>query len=124
MKRGPYAGRKEKPERGIEGECKRARLPGRKRNAKRKIFDELMRGVDDEKHREGKRRARSYKRMTRFRQWIPVYRETRKRMRCSRAVLRKAADQREDPGEMEQGRAKPNPQRQHWFCWCAGIPTR
>jgi hypothetical protein len=68
--------------------------------AKRKIFDELMRGVDAMKrHREGKLTLRSNKEEVTT---LPAVdskfiRETRKRMRCSRAVFaRAAADQREN----------------------------
>ena len=82
--------------------------------AKRKIFDELIEGVDAmKKHREGKLTLRSYKEEVTP---LPAVdskfiRETRKRMRCSRAVFaRAAADQRENLGEMGAGRAKPNPQ--------------
>jgi putative transcriptional regulator len=82
--------------------------------AKRKIFDELMRGVEAmKKHREGKLTLRSYKEEVRP---LPAVdskfiRETRKRMRCSRAVFaRKLRINERTLEKWEQGRAKPNPQ--------------
>ena len=81
--------------------------------AKRKIFDELMEGVDAMKrHREGKLTLRSYKEEVTP---LPAVdskfiRETRKRMRCSRAVFaRAAADQRENLGEMGAGPGQAEP---------------
>ena len=72
--------------------------------AKGKIFDELMRGVDAMKrHREGKLTLRSYKEEVTPLPAVDskIIRETRNRMRCSRAVFaRAAADQRENLGEM------------------------
>jgi len=82
--------------------------------AKRKIFDELMEGVDAmKKHREGKLTLRSYKE-----ELTPLpavdskfIRETRKRMRCSRGVFaRKLRINERTLEKWEQGRAKPNPQ--------------
>ncbi len=82
--------------------------------AKRKIFDELMEGVDAmKKHREGKLTLRSYKEEPTP---LPAVdskfiRETRKRMRCSRAVFaRKLRINERTLEKWEQGRAKPNPQ--------------
>jgi len=82
--------------------------------AKRKIFDELMRGVDAmKKHREGKLTLRSYKEEVTP---LPAVdskfiRETRKRMRCSRAVFaRKLRINERTLEKWEQGRAKPKPQ--------------
>jgi putative transcriptional regulator len=82
--------------------------------AKRKIFDELMEGVDAmKKHREGKLTLRSYKEAVTP---LPAVdsefiRETRKRMRCSRAVFaRKLRINERTLEKWEQGRAKPNPQ--------------
>ncbi len=82
--------------------------------AKRKIFDELIEGVDAmKKHREGKLTLRSYKEEVTP---LPVVdskfiRETRKRMRCSRAVFaRKLRINERTLEKWEQGRAKPNPQ--------------
>jgi putative transcriptional regulator len=82
--------------------------------AKRKIFDELMEGVDAMKrHREGKLTLRSYKEEVTP---LPAVdskfiRETRKRMRCSRAVFaRKLRINERTLEKWEQGRAKPNPQ--------------
>jgi putative transcriptional regulator len=82
--------------------------------AKRKIFDELMEGVAAmKKHREGKLTLRSYKEEVRP---LPAVdsefiRETRKRMRCSRAVFaRKLRINERTLEKWEQGRAKPNPQ--------------
>src|SRR5260370_26914912 len=82
--------------------------------AKRKICDELIEGVDAmKKHREGKLTVRSYKEEVTP---LPVVdskfiRETRKRMRCSRAVFaRKLRINERTLEKWEQGRAKPNPQ--------------
>ncbi len=82
--------------------------------AKRKIFDELMSGVDAmKKHREGKLTLRSYKEVVTP---LPAVdskfiRETRERMRCSRAVFaRKLRINERTLEKWEQGRAKPNPQ--------------
>jgi putative transcriptional regulator len=82
--------------------------------AKRKIFDELMEGVHAmKKHREGKLTLRSYKEEVTP---LPAVdskfiRETRKRMRCSRAVFaRKLRINQRTLEKWEQGRAKPNPQ--------------
>ena len=82
--------------------------------ANRKIFDELMRGADAmKKHREGKLTLRSYKEEVTP---LPAVdskfiRETRKRMRCSRAVFaRKLRINERTLEKWEQGRAKPNPQ--------------
>ena len=82
--------------------------------AKRKIFDELMEGVGAmKKHREGKLTLRSYKEEVTP---LPAVdskfiRETRKRMRCSRAVFaRKLRINQRTLEKWEQGRAKPNPQ--------------
>jgi len=82
--------------------------------AKRKIFDELMEGVDAMKrHREGKLTLRSYKEEVTP---LPAVdskfiRETRKKMRCSRAVFaRKLRINERTLEKWEQGRAKPNPQ--------------
>jgi putative transcriptional regulator len=82
--------------------------------AKRKIFDELIEGVGAmKKHREGKLTLRSYKVEVKP---LPAVdskfiRETRKRMRCSRAVFaRKLRINERTLEKWEQGRAKPNPQ--------------
>jgi len=82
--------------------------------AKRKIFGELIEGVDAmKKHREGKLTLRSYKEEVTP---LPAVdskfiRETRKRMRCSRAVFaRKLRINERTLEKWEQGRAKPNPQ--------------
>ncbi len=82
--------------------------------AKRKIFDELIEGIEAmTQHREGKLTLRSYK------VELPplptvnskFIRETRKRMRCSRAVFaRKLRINLRTLEKWEQGRAKPNPQ--------------
>jgi putative transcriptional regulator len=82
--------------------------------AKRDVFAELMKGVAAMKsHREGKITLRSYK--------IDVaplpkvdsklLRDTRKKLRCSRAVFaRKLRINERTLEKWEQGRAKPNPQ--------------
>lgn len=82
--------------------------------AKRKIFTELIEGVEAmKKHREGKLTLRSYKVEATP---LPAVnskfiRETRKRMRCSRAVFaRKLRINVRTLEKWEQGRAKPNPQ--------------
>jgi len=82
--------------------------------AKRKILAELLEGVEAmKKHREGKLTLRSYKveaaplPAVNFR----FIRETRMRMRCSRAVFaRKLRINVRTLEKWEQGRAKPNPQ--------------
>ena len=81
---------------------------------KRKIFAELMEGVAAmKKHRQGKLTLRSYKVEAAP---LPAVdsrfiRETRKRMRCSRAVFaRKLRINERTLEKWEQGRAKPNPQ--------------
>jgi putative transcriptional regulator len=82
--------------------------------AKRDIFGELMEGVAAMKsHREGKLTLRSYKVEP-----APLpnvdskfIRDTRKRLRCSRAVFaRKLRINERTLEKWEQGRAKPNPQ--------------
>ena len=82
--------------------------------AKRKIFDELMEGVNAmTQHRKGKLTLRSFKEEVTP---LPAVdskfiRETRKRMRCSRAVFaRKLRINERTLEKWEQGRAKPNPQ--------------
>jgi len=82
--------------------------------AKRKVFEELMEGVGAmEKHREEELTLRSYKVEAAP---LPAVdskfiRETRKRMRCSRAVFaRKLRINERTLEKWEQGRAKPNPQ--------------
>ncbi|HTQ62041.1 MAG TPA: helix-turn-helix domain-containing protein [Candidatus Solibacter sp.] len=82
--------------------------------AKRKIFDELLEGVNAmKKHREGQLTLRSYQVEATA---LPAVnsrfiRETRKRMRCSRAVFaRKLRINVRTLEKWEQGRAKPNPQ--------------
>jgi putative transcriptional regulator len=82
--------------------------------AKRNIFGELMEGVAAMKnHREGKVTLRTYK--------VDVaplpkvdskfLRDTRKKLRCSRAVFARRLRINERTLEKwEQGRAKPNPQ--------------
>src|SRR5207245_11422179 len=80
--------------------------------AKRKIFDELMEGVNAmKKHREGKLTLRSYKE-----ELTPLpavdskfIRETRERMRCSQAVFaRKLRINERTLEKWEQVRAQPN----------------
>src|SRR6202171_2858568 len=82
--------------------------------AKREIFDELIDGVSAmKKHREGKLTLRSFKEDVTP---LPAVdskfiRETRRRMRCSRAVFaRKLRINERTLEKWEQGRAKPNPQ--------------
>jgi putative transcriptional regulator len=82
--------------------------------AKRKIFGELIEGVEAmKKQREGKLTLRSYKVEATP---LPAVdskfiRETRMRMRCSRAVFaRQLRINVRTLEKWEQGRAKPNPQ--------------
>jgi putative transcriptional regulator len=82
--------------------------------AKRKLFDELMEGIDAMRlHREGKLTLRSYHVQP---QVLPIVdskliRDTRRRLRCSRAVFaRKLHINERTLEKWEQGRAKPNPQ--------------
>ena len=82
--------------------------------AQRKVFDELMEGVAAMKgHREGTITLRSYKVEA---PPLPkvnsrLIRDTRKKLRCSRAVFaRKLRINVRTLEKWEQGRAKPNPQ--------------
>jgi putative transcriptional regulator len=82
--------------------------------AKRDIFGELMEGVAAMKsHREGKLTLRSYKVEPAP---LPIVnskliRDTRRKLRCSRAVFaRKLRINERTLEKWEQGRAKPNPQ--------------
>lgn len=81
---------------------------------KRKIANEILEGIAAMKdHREGKITLRTYKVAA-----LPVprvnsklIRDTRKRLRCSRAVFaRKLRINERTLEKWEQGRAKPNPQ--------------
>lgn len=82
--------------------------------AKRKIFDELMEGVAAMKaHREGKITLRTYKVEAKPLPKVDskLIRQTRQRLRCSRAVFaRKLHINERTLEKWEQGRAKPNPQ--------------
>ena len=82
--------------------------------AKRNIFDELMEGVAAMKdHREGKITLRSYKINEKPLPKVDsrFIRETREKLRCSRAVFaRKLGINERTLEKWEQGRAKPNPQ--------------
>jgi putative transcriptional regulator len=82
--------------------------------AKRNIFSELMEGVTAMKgHREGKITLRSYKvdATPLPRVDSKFIRDTRRRLRCSRAVFARRLRINERTLEKwEQGRAKPNPQ--------------
>jgi len=82
--------------------------------AKRKIFDELVEGVVAMKnHREGKITLRSYKVESAPLPKIDskFIRDTRLKLRCSRAVFARRLRINERTLEKwEQGRAKPNPQ--------------
>src|SRR5579863_3229082 len=81
---------------------------------KRKIFDELMEGISEmSAHREGALTLRSYKIEPMPLPTVDskLIRNTRKRLRCSRAVLaRKLRINVRTLEKWEQGRAKPNPQ--------------
>jgi putative transcriptional regulator len=82
--------------------------------AKRRVFDELMEGVAAMKdHREGKLTLRRYrveaKRLPKVDS--KLIRETREKLRCSRAVFaRKLHINERTLEKWEQGRVKPNPQ--------------
>lgn len=82
--------------------------------ANRRIFDELMEGVVAMKsHREGKITLRSYKVEAKPLPRVDskLIRDTRARLRCSRAVFaRKLHINERTLEKWEQGRAKPNPQ--------------
>jgi putative transcriptional regulator len=81
---------------------------------KRNTFDELMEGVAAMKsHREGKVTLRSYKVEAKPLPKVDskLIRETREKLRCSRAVFARKLHIKERTLEKwEQGRAKPNPQ--------------
>ena len=81
--------------------------------AKRDILDELMEGVAAMKsHREGKLTLRSYNVDPAPLPKVDskLIRDTRKRLRCSRAVFaRKLHINERTLEKWEQGRAKPNP---------------
>jgi putative transcriptional regulator len=82
--------------------------------AKRNVFGELMEGVAAMKgHREGKLTLRSYKIDPTPLPKVDskLIRDTRKKLRCSRAVFaRKLRINERTLEKWEQGRAKPNPQ--------------
>ncbi|MGD0975692.1 MAG: hypothetical protein ABR866_16510 [Candidatus Korobacteraceae bacterium] len=82
--------------------------------AKRDIFGELMEGVGAMKnYREGKLTLRSYKVDVAPLPKVDskLIRDTRRRLRCSRAVFaRKLRINERTLEKWEQGRAKPNPQ--------------
>jgi putative transcriptional regulator len=82
--------------------------------SKRQIFDEMIEGVAAMKsHREGKITLRTYKieAAPLPRVDSKLIRETRKKLRCSRAVFaRKLRINERTLEKWEQGRAKPNPQ--------------
>jgi putative transcriptional regulator len=81
---------------------------------KRDVFAELMDGVAAMKsHREGKITLRSYKVAVAPLPKVDskLLRDTRKKLRCSRAVFaRKLRINERTLEKWEQGRAKPNPQ--------------
>ncbi len=81
---------------------------------KRNTFDELMEGVAAMKgHREGKITLRSYKIEPRPLPKVDskLIKETREKLRCSRAVFaRKLHINERTLEKWEQGRARPNPQ--------------
>ena len=81
---------------------------------KRKLFDELMEGLDAmKKHREGKITLRTHKVEVRPLPKVDsrLIRDTRKKLRCSRAVFaRRLRINQRTLEKWEQGRAKPNPQ--------------
>jgi putative transcriptional regulator len=82
--------------------------------AKRNLFAELMQGVSEMKaHREGKITLRTHKVAVSPLPKVDsrLIRDTRKKLRCSRAVFaRKLRINERTLEKWEQGRAKPNPQ--------------
>lgn len=82
--------------------------------AKRNIFDELMEGVAAMKsHRESKLTLRTYKVEPKPLPRVDskLIKETREKLRCSRAVFaRKLHINERTLEKWEQGRARPNPQ--------------
>ena len=82
--------------------------------SKRKVFDELMDGVAAMKrHRQGRLTLRTYKVEPAPLPKVDskLIRDTRARLRCSRAVFaRKLRINERTLEKWEQGRAKPNPQ--------------
>ena len=82
--------------------------------SKRKVFDELIEGVAAMKsRREGKLTLRTYKVKPSPLPKVDskLIRDTRRRLRCSRAVFaRKLRINERTLEKWEQGRAKPNPQ--------------
>ena len=82
--------------------------------AKRRILSELQEGISAMKaHRQGKLTLRSYNFEPRPLPKVDsgVIRDTRKKLRCSRAVFaRKLRINERTLEKWEQGRAKPNPQ--------------
>lgn len=82
--------------------------------SKRKIFDEMIEGLATMKsHREGKITLRTYNVEAAPLPKVDskLIRDTRKRLRCSRAVFaRKLRINERTLEKWEQGRAKPNPQ--------------
>jgi len=82
--------------------------------AKRSIFNELMQGVAEMKsHREGKLTLRTYKVELASLPKVDskLIKDTRKKLRCSRAVFaRKLRINERTLEKWEQGRAKPNRQ--------------
>jgi putative transcriptional regulator len=82
--------------------------------AKRKLFTEMMEGVDAMKaHREGKITLRTYTHTPAPQPSLnsAFIRETRELLRCSRAVFaRKLRINERTLEKWEQGRATPNPQ--------------
>jgi putative transcriptional regulator len=81
---------------------------------KRRVFGELIEGVAAMgRHREGKLTLRSYKVRPAPLPKVDarLIRDTRKKLRCSRAVFaRKLRINERTLEKWEQGRAKPNPQ--------------
>jgi putative transcriptional regulator len=82
--------------------------------SKRKIFDEMIEGVAAMKsHREGKVTLRTYQVEVAPPPRVDskLIRDTRRKLRCSRAVFaRKLRINERTLEKWEQGRAKPNPQ--------------
>jgi len=98
--------------------------------AKRNVFGDLMEGLAAMKaHREGKLTLRSYKIDPAPLPKVDskLIRDTRKKLRCSRAVFaRKLRINERTLEKWEQGRAALNPIRKPlpWCCSFANIRTR
>src|SRR5207245_11688131 len=96
--------------------------------SKRKIFDELMEGVAAMKsHRRGKITLRTYRVDLAPLPKVDskLIRDTRKKLRCSRAVFaRKLRINERTLEKWEQAALNPIRKPPRWCCWFATIRTR